>query len=111
MGHNSVVSSHPKSIGIPWVEGLSIGPSDLERHMLLLTPLWIPWVAKYIFCSLISWVDSLDFVDSYLLVDSLSYEVSIYPSNIYSSHHLFFRFSITNFSTSIQNFPNLIPYF
>ena len=26
MGHNSVVSSYPKSIGIPWVDGLSTGP-------------------------------------------------------------------------------------
>ena len=27
---------------------------------LLLIPRWIPWVVKYISCSLISWVDSLD---------------------------------------------------
>ena len=26
MGHNSVVSGYPKSIGIPRVNGLSIGP-------------------------------------------------------------------------------------
>ena len=26
MGHNSVVSSYPKSTGIPWVDGLSTGP-------------------------------------------------------------------------------------
>ena len=26
MGHNSVVSGYPKSIGIPWVDGLSTGP-------------------------------------------------------------------------------------
>ena len=26
MGHNSVVLSYPKSIGIPWVDGLSMGP-------------------------------------------------------------------------------------
>ena len=26
MGHNSVVSGYPKSIGIPWVDGLSMGP-------------------------------------------------------------------------------------
>ena len=32
MGHNSVVSGHPKSIGIPWVYGLLTGPSDLGRH-------------------------------------------------------------------------------
>ena len=25
MGHNSVVSGHPKSIGILWVDGLSTG--------------------------------------------------------------------------------------
>ena len=55
---------------------------------LLLIPRWIPWVAKYIPCSLISWADSLGgevyplFVASYLLVDSLSCEVSSYPSII-----------------------------
>ena len=27
---------------------------------LLLSPGWIPWVAKYISCSLIYWVDSLE---------------------------------------------------
>ena len=27
MGHNSVVSGYPKSIGIPWVDRLSTGPS------------------------------------------------------------------------------------
>ena len=32
MGHNSEVSSHPKSIGIPWVDGLSTGPPDLGCH-------------------------------------------------------------------------------
>ena len=26
MGHNSVVSGYPKSIGIPGVDGLSMGP-------------------------------------------------------------------------------------
>ena len=35
MGHNSVVSGHPKSIGILWVDGLSMGPSDLGRHSLV----------------------------------------------------------------------------
>ena len=34
MGHNSVVSSHPKSIGIQRVDGLSMGPPDLGRHNL-----------------------------------------------------------------------------
>ena len=29
MGHNSVVSGHSKSIGIPRVDGLSKGPSNL----------------------------------------------------------------------------------
>ena len=29
MGHNSVVSGYPKSIGIPRVDGLSMGPLDL----------------------------------------------------------------------------------
>ena len=33
MGHNSMVSSHPKSTGIPWVDGLSTGPPDLGCHM------------------------------------------------------------------------------
>ena len=32
MGHNSVVSSHPKSTGIPRVDGLSTGPSNLGHH-------------------------------------------------------------------------------
>ena len=33
MGHNSVVSGHPISTGIPWVDGLSTGPPDLGCHM------------------------------------------------------------------------------
>ena len=32
MGHNSVVSGHLKSTGMPWVDGLSMGPSDLGRY-------------------------------------------------------------------------------
>ena len=32
MGHNSVVSGYPKSIGIPRVNGLSTGPPDLGFH-------------------------------------------------------------------------------
>ena len=32
MGHNSVVSGHPKSTGIPQVDGLSTGPPDLGCH-------------------------------------------------------------------------------
>ena len=32
MGHNIVVSGHPKSIGIPRVDGLSMGPPDLGGH-------------------------------------------------------------------------------
>ena len=35
MGHNSVVSGHPKSIGFPRVGGLSMGPPDLGRHNLV----------------------------------------------------------------------------
>ena len=35
MGHNSVVSGHPKSIGIPQVDKLSTGPPDLGRHSLV----------------------------------------------------------------------------
>ena len=32
MGHNSVVSGHPKSTGIPQVDGLSMGTPDLGCH-------------------------------------------------------------------------------
>ena len=32
MGHNSIISNHPKSTGIPQVDGLSTGPPDLGRH-------------------------------------------------------------------------------
>ena len=32
MGHKSVVSGHPKSIGIPRFDGLSTGPLDLGCH-------------------------------------------------------------------------------
>ena len=39
MGHNSVVSGHPKSTGIPRVDGLSTGPSDLGHHSLV-SDLW-----------------------------------------------------------------------
>ena len=35
MRHNNVVSGHPKSIGILWVDGLSKGPPDLGRHNLV----------------------------------------------------------------------------
>ena len=35
MGHNSVVLSHLKSIGIPRVDGSSTGPSDLGHHSLV----------------------------------------------------------------------------
>ena len=34
MGHNSVISGHPKSTGILRVDGLSTGPPDLGRHRL-----------------------------------------------------------------------------
>ena len=36
MGHNSVVLGHPKSTGIPRVDGLSTGPPDLRHHSLVL---------------------------------------------------------------------------
>ena len=36
MGHNSVVSGHPKSTGIPRVDGLSMGPPNLGCHSLVL---------------------------------------------------------------------------
>ena len=35
MGHNNVVSGHPKSNGIPRVAGLSMGPPDLGYHSLV----------------------------------------------------------------------------
>ena len=35
MGHNSVVSSHPKSIEILQVDKLSTGAPDLGRHSLV----------------------------------------------------------------------------
>ena len=38
MRHNSVVSGHPKSTGIPQVDGLSTGPPELGRHSLVSEP-------------------------------------------------------------------------
>ena len=35
MGHNNVVSGHPKSTGIPLVDGLSTRPLGLELHNLV----------------------------------------------------------------------------
>ena len=35
MGHNSVVSGHPKSTGFPWVDRLSTGAPDLGCHSLV----------------------------------------------------------------------------
>ena len=35
MGHNSVISGHPKSTGILRVDGLSTRPSDLGRQSLV----------------------------------------------------------------------------
>ena len=35
MGHNSMVSGHSKSTGIPKVDGLSTGPPDLGSHSLV----------------------------------------------------------------------------
>ena len=35
MGHNSVISGHPKSTGIPGVDWLSMGPPDLGRHIII----------------------------------------------------------------------------
>ena len=46
MGHNSVISSHHKSTGIPRVDGLSTGPPDLGCHKLNLIRL-LYW--SYIF--------------------------------------------------------------
>ena len=34
-----MVLGHPKSIGIPWVDGLLTGPLDLGRHLGHLNPL------------------------------------------------------------------------
>ena len=49
MGHNSVVSGHPKSInnspdttGIPWVDGLSTGPPDLGYHSMVSEHRYLP---------------------------------------------------------------------
>ena len=36
MGHNSVASGHPKSIGIPRVDGLPTRPLELGRHRYFL---------------------------------------------------------------------------
>ena len=60
---------------------------------LLLIPRWIPWVVKYISCSLtLGWIPlSGEFMASYLWVDSLSGEVNIYPS-IISTHLIVFSF-------------------
>ena len=33
MGHNSVISGHPKSTGISQVDGLSMGPPYLGHHI------------------------------------------------------------------------------
>ena len=38
MGHNSVVSGHPKTIGILWVDGLLMGTPDLGCHSLVSEP-------------------------------------------------------------------------
>ena len=38
MGHNSVVSGHPKSTGISWVDGLSTGPPYLGSQNKCETP-------------------------------------------------------------------------
>ena len=38
MGHNNVVLDHPKSKGIPWVDGLSTGLPALGRHSLVPEP-------------------------------------------------------------------------
>ena len=60
---------------------------------LLLIPNWIPWVVKYISCSLISWVDSLKWpVHGFLSVRRFLEWCSKYLSfyNHHSSHHLFF---------------------
>ena len=35
MGHNNVVSGHPKSTGILLVDGLSTRPSELGHHNLV----------------------------------------------------------------------------
>ena len=36
MRHNNVESGHPKSTGIPLVDGLSTGPPDLGCHNFIL---------------------------------------------------------------------------
>ena len=37
MGHDSVVSGHLKSTGIPWVDKLSTKPPDVGCHSVTLT--------------------------------------------------------------------------
>ena len=38
MGHNSMVSGHPKSTGISSIDGLSMGPSDLGASKIGIIP-------------------------------------------------------------------------
>ena len=48
MGHNSVVSSYPKSIGIPRVDGLSTGPLGFRAsHKLSLGLYFTTFYFKY----------------------------------------------------------------
>ena len=49
MGHNNVVSGHPKSTGISRVDGLSTGPPDLGCHnrRRRYYPLNLPFIGKW----------------------------------------------------------------
>ena len=46
MGHNSMISNHPKFIGILLVDGLSTGLSDLGRHTFDLIVQNLVWLEK-----------------------------------------------------------------
>ena len=53
MGHNSVVSGHPKSTGIPRVNWLSMEPLGFGasqcEHQMSITSIWIDSKLKYLF--------------------------------------------------------------
>ena len=51
MGHNIVVSGHPKSIGIPLVDGFSMGSLDLRRHSHTLVPSMVSMDRVTLCCS------------------------------------------------------------
>ena len=48
MGHNSVVSGHPKSTGIPRIDKLSTGPPDFGCHNFNFLSLNYVWASAII---------------------------------------------------------------